>query len=429
MKNNFRNIVVSLLLVLATFTARAQQNFPVNLETVLKLASANNLTIQEYKLKEQQALAEQSKAKEWWLPDIYTGASTHFLNGNAMNTDGTIFTGVNRDILWAGLGIFAEIDFKNGFYQTLAAKQKSQAANYFSVAEKNKVILNAVQIYFDLQAEQLKCLFLQGLVIQADTLSQQIKIKVDAGLLYQSDYLMSQSNYNHLKISMLQAKMEWQKKSTELTNLLNLENSISLVSADTTLIPVSFTVQQPDINGFEKRQEYLALNSELQSFQALRNSTNQGLLLPKLRLGFDNGVFGAYTNPVSNTYQINASLIWTLPLGRLFYKGDLKKYDAQIFIQQNKIEQFKSQYQKEISIAVSKIHIINEQISFAKDALQTSSEALSQSIERQILGTAKPYEVFQAQQFYIEAKIEYIKTISEYNKAQFELMVAMGNEL
>ena len=81
MKNNFRNIVVSLLLVLATFTARAQQNFPVNLETVLKLASANNLTIQEYKLKEQQALAEQSKAKEWCLPDIYTGASTHFLNG------------------------------------------------------------------------------------------------------------------------------------------------------------------------------------------------------------------------------------------------------------------------------------------------------------------------------------------------------------
>lgn len=34
MKNNFKNLVASILLVSATFTANAQKTFPINLETV-----------------------------------------------------------------------------------------------------------------------------------------------------------------------------------------------------------------------------------------------------------------------------------------------------------------------------------------------------------------------------------------------------------
>ena len=169
-------IAAFILFVTTTLDANAQQILPVNLETVLKLSGANNLTVKEYQLKYQQPLADQSKAKEWWLPNIYAGATAHYLNGAAMNTDGKIFTDLNRNNLWAGLGMATEIDFSKGIYQSLAARQKAQAANYFSIAEKNKAILNAVQIYFDLQTEQLKYAFLQVLAFQSDTLAQQIKI-------------------------------------------------------------------------------------------------------------------------------------------------------------------------------------------------------------------------------------------------------------
>lgn len=432
-----------ILLLLSKFAVNAQtsnsqfpaSHFPVNLETILKLAGANNLTIQEYQLKYQQALAEQSKAKEWWLPNFYFGASMHYLNGAAMNTDGKIFTDVNRNNFWSGLGIGAEIDFSKGFYYSLAAKQKAEAMNYQSTAKKNKMILQSVHAYFDLQTEQLKYFFLQQLVNQSDTLSQQIKIKVEAGLLYQSDYLLSQSNYNHLKISLLQTKVEWQKKSAELTNLLNLDTDYigTLVSADTSLIPIKLIEQKNDTtnyqNGFEKRPEYLGLHSELQSFQTLRKTANHGLLMPKLRVGFDNGGFGAYTTPLYATYQFNTSLVWNLPLGRLTYKGDLKKYDTQILIQQNELEQFKNQYQQEISIAISQLQITEEQISIAKQALQSSIEALNQSIERQKLGTAKSFEVFQLQQFLLQAQIDFLEAFTEYNKLQFTLKVALGNNL
>ncbi len=421
------------LCVFVAISSFAQQPFAINLETVLKLAGANDLVIKEYEARYQLTLAELAKAKEWWLPNIYFGASTHFLKGAAMNTDGKILTDVKRNNLWAGLGIGAEIDFTKGFYSPLAAMQKADAVNYKGTAEKNQTVLKAVQAYFDLQAEQLKYFFLQQLLNQSDTLSQQIKIKVDAGLLYQSDYLLSQSNYNHLEISKLQTKIEWQKKSAELTNLLNLEKNISLISADTSLIPLKFAEQVTDTTlyktGFEKRAEFSALNSELQSFQTLRKTANQGLLLPKLRLGFDNGGFGSYSFPVYNTYQFNASLLWNLPLGWFTYKGDLKKYDSQILIQQNKIEQFKNQYQQQISIANSQLQITEEQMNIAKIALRSSTEALHQSMERQKLGTAKPFEVFQAQQFLLQAQTDYVKAVAEFNKSQFALKVVTGKNL
>lgn len=422
-------VVATFLLLMATQITNAQQPFAINLETVLKLAGANNLTVKEYQLKYQQALANQSKTREWWLPNVYAGYNTHYLNGAAMNADGKIFTGVNRNNLWAGLGIAAEIDFGKGFYQTLAARQKVQSANYFIIAEKNKAVLNAIHNYYDLQAAQLKYIFLKHLAEQSDTISQQIKIKVDIGLGYQSDYLLAQSNFKHINISMLQAKNDWLKVSALLASLLNLENNISLISADTVFAPLQLTAVLKDTTGFQKRPEFLGMNAALQSYVTLKKTANQGLLLPKLKMGFDNGSFGAYNAALYNTYQFNASLLWNLPLGRLTYKGDIKQWNAQISLQQNKVAQFKNQYQQEIATATAQVQIANEQIIIAKEALQLASEALYQSTERQKLGTAKPFEVFQVQQYYLQTQLDYINVVSEYNKAQYSLFVASGNNL
>jgi outer membrane protein TolC len=438
-----RKIYLPIFLSLTLFVVSAEaqtsnfplptSSYPLTLETVMKLAGSNNLTVHEYQLKNKEALADVNKSKEWWLPNIYAGASTHYLNGAAMNTDGKIFTGVSQNNFWSGLGFGAEIDFSKGKYQTLAAQQNAEAIGFQENAEKNKAILAAIESYYDLQTEQLKYIFMRQLVNRSDTLSQQIKIKVDAGLMYQSEYLLSQSNYHHLQITMLQAKANWQKISAQLTSLLNLKESPLLISADKSLIPLQLSTPTIDTsnnkNGFENRPEYSELNSELNSFQTLRQSAHKGFLLPKLRIGMDNGAFGAYTGPVKNTYQVNASLLWQLPLGRLTYKGDLKQWDRKIDLQQNKVDQFKNQYQREIAQANSQIQSADEQMTIGKQALQSATEAMNQSIGREKIGTAKAYEVFQAQQFYLQAQLDYLNSVADYNKGQYALKVAEGEIL
>ncbi|MGE0638487.1 MAG: TolC family protein [Bacteroidia bacterium] len=431
--NILKSATLFVLILFTQIVFSQNKTYPVNLETVLKLAGADNLIIKEYELKYQQSLADQSKAKEWWLPSIYFGATTHYLDGAAMNADGKIFQPVNRNNLWAGFGLSAEWDFSKGIYGTLAAKQKADAVKYQSQAERNRAILKAIEAYYDLQLEQLKYAALQSLVNQSDSLTQQIKIQVDAGLRYQSEYLLAQSNYNHIKISLLQTKVEWQKKSAELVNLLNMDGSISLVSSDDIIIPLKLSINIPDTaqqkKVFEKRLEYLSLQSSLFSLQTQRKIVTTGLLMPKLKLGTEDALFGKIASPYYNTYQLNAALVWQLSLGRFVYNGDVKKQDANILVQQNQIEQFKNQFQLESNKGIAQLQSAEEQMKIANEAVKLSAEALQQSIERQKLGTVKPFEVFQAQQFYMQAQVDYLKSASEFNKAQYVLLIVTGGNL
>lgn len=421
--------ITLLLFCLALSPARAEEVFPVDLDTVLKLAGARNLTIEATRLQYQQALAEQSKAQEWWLPTLQTGLTTHYLTGAAMNSDGRIFTGVDQNNIWSGLGIRAEIDFNQGLFGELAARQRADAAFQFSVAEKNQALLKAVEAYFDLQAGQLKTTFLQALVEQADAFTQQVDLQAEAGLRYQSEALLAQSNVGHLKIALLQARAEQQKTAAALVNLLNLDAGVKLASADAALVPLAFGAEKTQPEGYANRPEFQGLNAELEALQTQRKTANEGLLLPKLTVGAQNGVFGAYDGPTRNTTDVNASLLWTIPLGRFTYQGDLKQWDGKISLQHNKLEQFKNRYRQETTTAETQLQASGDQLAVGKEALRQAAEALEQSLEREKLGTVKPFEVFQSQQFYLQAQIDYLKAVAEYNKAQFALKVAHGEIL
>jgi len=135
------------------------------------------------------------------------------------------------------------------------------------------------------------------------------------------------------------------------------------------------------------------------------------------------------TRQLYPTGMINASLQWNIPLGRLFYGGELKKFDQKIKMQGIKSDQLQAQINTEITNARQQLLIGREQIQIAKEALSLSIEALNQSIERQKLGTARPFEVFQAQQLFLQGQLDYFAAVASYNKAQFGLKVAEGKQL
>ena len=202
-KNGFQGMVITFLCFFAVLEAHSQEVQPINLEMVLEFSGANNLTIQEYKQRQELAIANLDKAKEWWLPDVYAGVQTHQLWGAAMNADGRFFLDVDRSNLWLGLGLDARWNFADGVYQTKAAKMKVQAAEYKTQAERNKAVLLGIEAYYDFTAAQMYYQAYQQLAAQAATVSKQIDIQVQSGILYESELLLSKSNLNHLKIQWL----------------------------------------------------------------------------------------------------------------------------------------------------------------------------------------------------------------------------------
>src|SRR3990170_1538299 len=230
MKKNSLSIITCMFLSIVVFTANAQKPVAINLETVLRLGGANNLTIKEYKQRQELAAANLTQSKEWWLPDLYAGIQSHRLGGAVMNGNGNFFLDVSRDNLWMGLGLNATWDFADGIYKVKAERLNARAAEFQTQSKRNHALLEIIDSYFDFLSAQLSAEAYQQLASQADTISRQIEIQVQAGLRYQSELLLSKSNLNHLKVEMLNAMAGYYSQSAKLINLLNLDPAIKLVS-------------------------------------------------------------------------------------------------------------------------------------------------------------------------------------------------------
>lgn len=440
-------LLLGITILSGTVSLAQDKAQPISLERVLELGSANNLIIKEYRQRQELALADLEKRKEWWLPDIYAGFSAEKLFGAVMNGNGRFFLDVNRGNFWTGLGLDAQWNFGNGIFQTKAAGLRVWASGYQTLAERNKILLQSIFAYYDFQVAQLYYKAYENLAEQADTVSQQIDIQVQAGLRYQSELLLSKSNISHLKIEMLNARSEYYRRSAELIKLLNLNPGTKLISVDTVLAPLVLVVNLGVIPIFDsiyqRRPEIKRMDLLLQSLELEKKTTTKGLLIPQLRLGANSSYFGglfrsvtpmdpvAYpkTNTLYPTGVVNIALHWRVPLGRLVYAGDIKQYNARIRLHRIQTEQIQAEVNSEVIAAREQASVAEEQIKIALEGSGLAIEALQQSIQRQHLGTVRPFEILQAQEIYIKSRLDYLKAVTAYNKAQYALYVAMGNNL
>jgi outer membrane protein TolC len=453
LKNRFKKMwLLSSVLFLLTHTiniALAQDTIPITLEKILDLGGANNLTIKEYKERQELSLAEFAKSKEWWLPEIYAGSQTHQLWGTAMNADGRFFLDVNSQNLWGGIGLNAYWDFAESIYNVESANLKSQVSQYLTKAERNQQLLKMINAYYELMTAQLSYNAYQNLVNQSNSIIHQIEIQVEGGLLYESELLLAKSNKNHLKVEMLNANKAYNNTSAALKKLLNIKQNVKLASADKALLPLYFTndLSSDQVRAVESdrliRPEIKANELQLKALNVERKKHTLGLLVPELNVNTYGSYFGRISGNISPIFPLqypetqqlyptgalNISLLWRIPLGALIYQGDKKIYDSKILLTKIKADRFKAYVSEEIANAKSDLQLGKEQIETSKEAVYFTTEALNQSIERQKIGTAKPFEVFQAQQFFLQAQLDYLNVVSEYNKAQYALKAAKGEIL
>ena len=431
------NILKKLLFIyiaVSPLCLSAQDNIQlINLETVLKIGGANNLTIQEFKLRQQLAFAELKEAKEWWLPTIYTGTTFHQLWGNAMNGNGDFFTDVNRQNLWGGIGLNASWDFGEGIYKTKAIEYKMQSTALNTQAEQNKLLLHIISTYYDFLSAQLFHKAYIQLAEQANTIANQIAVQVKSGMSFESEMLLAKSNYNHLKVKSISAQIDYSDKAEKLKMLLNLEPNVKLLASDSIIVPLNLIelADLPELNDSANsfRSELKSLEFSLLALDQEKKTKTTGMFLPELRIGSYGSFFGDIFTPINLTSEINAALVWKIPIGRITSGGSVLKYNALIDLKKNKIQQTKTQINEEIQRAKERIILAEQQFSIAKLGLTLCSKALQQCIDRQSLGTVRPMEIIQSQEMHINSMLDYLKSVAFYNKSQYAYYVATGNNL
>lgn len=428
-----RKFCIHILLLLVSASASAQKVERLSLEEVLKLGGANNLTIAECQAQQDLAMAQLASSKEWWLPDIYLGVNGHYLNGSAMNGDGFFFTDVRRKYFNAGVGFDAVWQPAQGVYGVKANAARTEVAKLKSDVARNEELLRITSLYYDCLLAQMTYTLYADLLKQSDTIVAHLTIEENAGLQYQSDLLLAKSNNRHLKYQMIEAEKESLQKATELAAMLNLPLGSLVIATDSMLAPITL-VPEANFSGKLKpdHDNHPAVKSfsyEQQALQLERKSITSGLLIPELRAGLSGSYFGDVFSPLYPTNQFNWGVRWRVPLGQLFYKGMPRQYDARLSLVSIYRDQAIASINAEAQLAQLDLMISQEQMELARASSEFSREALGQTIGRKQTGTARPYEILQAQETYLQARMDLIKAAAAYNKAQFRMHVAMGNNL
>jgi outer membrane protein TolC len=129
------------------------------------------------------------------------------------------------------------------------------------------------------------------------------------------------------------------------------------------------------------------------------------------------------------TTSMNFSLQWKIPIEKLIYNGPTKKIEASEKIQELEIKEIKAAINQHIATAKQNILLGNQQTKLANKAYLQSKEAFNQCAKRQELGTIRPFELLQAQEIFIQSKLDYIEAIANYNTAQYAFQVATGINL
>ncbi len=291
------------------------------------------------------------------------------------------------------------------------------AFGYLLQAKKNEAILKAILVFYDLQGKQAEYETLTNLLNYAGRISGQLKIQVDGGQLYRSEYLLAQSNYYNAWVALQQVIKNIHSISAELTEVLNIEDEdILLLSSTNDVEPVELldklmvTTELYD-SAYLRRPELQYHQNMIEARKLDQKRLTKGLLLPQLNLSLTDGSVGPFNgvpnnnptefmNRFENTFEVNVVVGWSIPLDVLISGGQRKKAVALIQWSQIQQNQQKILIKKEISQALSDYRESKNQLQIAKESSQFAEAALEQSTQRQKLGTAKPFEVFQAQEIY-----------------------------
>jgi|GEM_PF-6002256 len=427
-------IIISLLAIDSVCQAQAQ----ITLSEALQKAKTTSPQLRQNLLNLNIAKAEARSARDWWVPDVGAGVQMHQQNGAAMNSDGRFFLDVNRQYFAAGGSVDVTLDFKDAFLGTRAAELSYRAQQQTNLQNNNEFLAVTSMQYYALQAAQLKLKALSDFVAYSDRIAKELDAFSSAGLALRSDYIAAQANYKKFQLRERQFAREQLYISEQLKLMLGMADDSLMLIVDTTAILT-------DARSIVDIADSMVINhplyqSELlkgESLEKQHKATAIGLALPTLDANFAFGQFGDIfsatdinDNPIDALHPTTAfygTLGWKIPLENIFGGGNNGVLKAQYKLQEQEAVLRKDEISTAIRKARYGVEQTREGFLFAEEAVTFARAAYEQSLARQQNGIATAYELFLAQEVYLNATLSWIQTRYELAVAVVALRVARGD--
>jgi outer membrane protein TolC len=425
----------------------------IDLNTALRLAGVENPELNLARQRVVEAAAFRQLAAAQILPTLNYGGNYDSHTGALQQSNGNILS-VNRSAVYVGAGanavaagtvnipgVFLGGNISQGIFAYLTTRQVVVQRQFASLAIRNQVFLRVAVAYAELlRAEGIRAVSLQA----RDEAREVARITAGyaaEGLARKADADRAASELARREGQVLASEGFLLAASAELCRVLNLDPSIRLHPTDAYLVPLPIVPDPQPLRelialGLLRRPELGERRAAIrEAFLALEG---QKILpfSPTVLIGFSSGGFGGGSNLVSPVFgsmsgRTDTDVIgyWTLQnLGvgnAALIKGARARLGATRFQEVAVLNQVRA----EVATAYARTHARFAQIATAEAAVRASQRGFREDYDLTLNQSGRrvlPIELLNNFRLLNDSRREYIDAIVDYNRAQFELYVALG---
>jgi outer membrane protein TolC len=434
-----------------SLTSDLDPNFrPIDLNTALRLANVQNPELLLARQRVVEAVALRQLAAAQFLPTLNGGTNYNNHTGVLQQSNGNILT-VNRSALYVGAGanavgsgtvnipgVVLTGNIAESVYGYLVARQVVAERGFASDAVRNQAFLAVTLAYCDLlRAEGRRAVALQ-VRDESARVYRLVAAYSKVGQAKKSDADRAGTELARRQAEVQQAEGEILVASARLAEVINVDPSIRLHPTDAWVVPASIVpppmpvceliavalLRRPELA--ERRTVIREALLALQGARALPFS-------PTVLIGFSSGGFGGGSNLVRPVFggfggrtDFDAVTYWSL---RNLGVGNVALINAaRARLQTSRFQEIAvmDRVRAEVAEAYAKAHARFAQIGTNEQAVQSATSGFREDLTRAEGAVGLPIEVLNSLRLLADARYAYLDAIVDYNRAQFELYVAMG---
>ena len=438
---------------------------PIDLGSALRLAGVENPELLLARERVTQAIAERQLAVAQLLPDLNAGTSYDEHNGVLQQSKGTIIN-VNRSSMYYGMGssaigagtvnipgLYYNVNVGAAWFGCLIARQRVRSRDFDSEAVRNDVLLRTCTAYLDLlNADGRRAIALQNRTQAAEV----ARLTAEFANTQQgrpADAKRAAVDLQRRDRELIQAESDTLTASARLCQVLNLDPSTRLKPIEGWVVPTPLVPDPTPLAdliaiALLQRPELAARRSEVRTALYELSLAKVLPFSPNVIAGFSVGGFGGGSNLVSQPGGItgatgqpitgpafgdfagrtdmDVALFWT-------FKNLGVGNWAAVKIADSRMKQ--TRYQEIVTLNTVRYEVAEAQartasrylqIDVMEKAVRDGIVAFNEDMTRIKGGQGLPLELLYSLDILCRARYEYLDSITGYNRAQFQLWVALG---
>jgi outer membrane protein TolC len=404
-----------------------KEQLPIDLISALRLATANNLEIAEAKAKVLEAKGNSSASAGSLIPSISLFFGYGHTNGTLQGTFGEIGN-ATFNTLNPGVAVGYSLNPGEAIFDALASRRIVDASRANELLVTQDVLLRVVQEYYELLEAQAKVKVAEKSVSDSKTLLKIAGVLERQGIGPGADIVRAQAKLGGNEQSLIQAQNEFREASVNLAQTLMLDPSVTLFPQDKEIKQITLVDSQIELDelintAFEKHPELRRASQEIKVAEAGKSGAWLSALGPEVLIEAQLSGIGTEFGNIGER-EIYQALVG-VSISASSY-GQIKAASARVLRAQVSEEKTRAQIKARVVKAYDDVLSAKEEFTPTKREVAAAEESLKLSQVRFKRGLGLAIEVIQAEDTLVNASLNYIKTIVDYNKAQARLLNELG---